>query len=351
MPQTPQWCDGDDAAIAAHWYPALLIDLLVARGISSHKILRATGIFYEDLVAGEQQLSVRQLLQLIKNARSLEPEADLSFRWGSGALPGHCGAFSQLLGGCANMAEFLQLLVRYRRIFSPLLVPRLFSDERFVYLYWVAATGLGEQQTFLREVAMSSVVSASRWLHGRHLPWRFAFQGGEPEPRELYSLYFSDQLQFDVGIDLMMLDKHWLQQPFPSTATALSQTAQRALQHQCDACWQPPLTTPLFVEAVYQWLSEHIQQAPGLECTARAFCMSPATFKRKLKKHQCGFQEIQDQVRLHTSLYLFLINGWSNEQVANYLNFNDTTNFRRAFKRWSGTTPSTSKQLFQLRAG
>ena len=36
------------------------------------------------------------------------------------------------------------------------------------------------------------------------------------------------------------------------------------------------------------------------------------------------------------------------EEVAAYLQFNDTTNFRRSFKRWTGLVPSQARQMFGL---
>ncbi len=103
-----------------------------------------------------------------------------------------------------------------------------------------------------------------------------------------------------------------------------------------------------FIESVFLYLLDHIREPIGLEQVAAAFSMSSATFKRKLKKHHCQFQKLQDKARLHVSLYLLHINGWNNDQVADYLNFNDLTNFRRAFKRWSGLTPRDSRALLSL---
>ena len=37
--------------------------------------------------------------------------------------------------------------------------------------------------------------------------------------------------------------------------------------------------------------------------------------------------------------------GYSNDEVASYLRFNDTTNFRRSFKRWTGLAPSSLRRL------
>ena len=80
----------------------------------------------------------------------------------------------------------------------------------------------------------------------------------------------------------------------------------------------------------------HIREPLNLERVAVAFAMSPATLKRKLAKHGTHFQEQLDLVRKHVALYLYQACGLGNEAVARHLGFNDTTNFRRAFKRWTG---------------
>ncbi|WP_252858430.1 helix-turn-helix domain-containing protein [Pseudomonas nitroreducens] len=73
--------------------------------------------------------------------------------------------------------------------------------------------------------------------------------------------------------------------------------------------------------------------------------ISPATCKRKLQKHQTHFQAVHDEVRKHVALYLYWSRGYSNEEVAEYLRFTDTTNFRRSFKRWTGLVPSAVRDL------
>ena len=81
------------------------------------------------------------------------------------------------------------------------------------------------------------------------------------------------------------------------------------------------------------------RQADLLRC-------SPATLKRRLKDEGCHFQQLLDEVRLHQAIHWFQFEGYSTEQVAKGLNFNDNTNFRRSFKRWAGVTPAMClKQL------
>ena len=82
-------------------------------------------------------------------------------------------------------------------------------------------------------------------------------------------------------------------------------------------------------------------------CSSSA--MSPATLKRKLHKHDTGFQQQVDRVRKQVALHLYQVKGYSNDEVAAYLNFNDAANFRRSFKRWTGSTPNLIRQLFNSR--
>ena len=73
------------------------------------------------------------------------------------------------------------------------------------------------------------------------------------------------------------------------------------------------------------------------------FDMSPATLKRKLHKHHTSFQQLLDDIRKQAAIHLITRHGMNNQEVASYLQFHDVRNFRRAFKRWTGVTPTGIK--------
>ena len=79
--------------------------------------------------------------------------------------------------------------------------------------------------------------------------------------------------------------------------------------------------------------------------SANAAVYQAATCKRKLQKHHTHFQALHDEVRKHVALYLYWSRGYGNDEVAQYLRFTDTTNFRRSFKRWTGLVPSAIRGL------
>lgn len=347
MSQSPfckaKWYERDERFLWAHHQPALLLDLLQARNLSSHKLLKGTGLFYEDILTGTRRISPHQFLVFIQNTHQLCTDTDVSFRWGSTLWPGHYGEFSQLLSGATNLRHALDILSTYRKQLCPLLVPNITTDQHNCYIQWQDAVGLGSEQQFVVEAYMTGLANMVTWLSKSSLPWHYCFDFQRPTHDSEYQVHFGERLNFSIGVNAMIVDKVHLDTPWPNPNAS---TAHQVLLKRCEQLSDQPVSG--FIEAVFRYLLEHIQHPPSLDQTANAFSMSSATFKRKLKKHHWQFQKLQDKARLHVSLYLFHINGWNNDQVADYLNFNDLTNFRRAFKRWSGFTPSDCRALFSL---
>ncbi len=328
----------DSRFLYAHHQPALLLELLLSRQLDANKALKGTGLFYDDFLSGNHRITPHQFSLLIKNAQQLLPDTDTSFRLGAKLWPGHYGEHSQLLTGSENLHDILNTLHTFRQRLSPLLVPYIRYDDQNCYVQWIDAIGLGDNTQFVLEAYMSGLTALLNWLSPVALPWRYYFVYSKPKQVADYDVSLGANLHFDCGINLMVIDKTFLNQPLTHSAPA---STHAVLKKQC--LNTAHTTQSGFIEAVYGYLVEQASASPSLESTARAFGMSSATFKRKLKKHHSQFQQLHDAARLHVSLYLFHVNGWTNERVAAYLHFNDATNFRRAFKRWSGFTPSESR--------
>ena len=79
---------------------------------------------------------------------------------------------------------------------------------------------------------------------------------------------------------------------------------------------------------------------PGLQKVASALCMSERTLKRRLQEEATTFQEQVDTVRLGRAENLLANTRLPLAQVADALGYADAANFTRAFKRWTGVSPS-----------
>ena len=67
---------------------------------------------------------------------------------------------------------------------------------------------------------------------------------------------------------------------------------------------------------------------------------SVSTLQRQLSAEGTTFREIQDETRQALAEEYVLEGKHSLSQIAYLLGFSDQSNFSRAFKRWSGATPS-----------
>ncbi|WP_256829397.1 AraC family transcriptional regulator [Pseudomonas sp. Pse1] len=337
-----RWYETDSRFIPGHYQPATLIDLALSRDIDSHRLLRGTGLFHEDILAGQTRLSPQQFLSLIGNSRRLLGADDSSFLFGQRLLPGHYGPASHALRHAQNLHQALDTMVQQQVLLSPLAAPQLLLDEHHAYLYWQDTCGAAEQWRFLLEASMTSLVAMSQWLSGQRLPWECSLSFAEPRYVEQYWVHLGEQTQFQRPLDMMRIPREYLAQPWPGASATAGQVARQQAQQQIEQLG----FAASFLACLYRYLQTHVRQAPSLEQAAQAFAMSPATLKRKLHKHDTGFQQQVDLVRKHVALYLYQVKGLNNDEVAAYLSFNDAANFRRSFKRWTGSTPNLIRQLF-----
>jgi AraC-like DNA-binding protein len=335
-----RWYESDSRFIPGHYQPATLIDLALSRDIDSHRLLRGTGLFHEDILAGNARLSPQQFLGLIGNSRRLLDADDSSFLFGQRLLPGYYGAASHALGHAQNLHQALEVLIQLQVLLSPLVALHLELDEHHAYLYWQDSCGAGEHWRFLLEASMTSLVAMSQWLSGQRLPWACSLSHDEQ-----YWVHLGEDTRFARPLDMLCIPREYLAQAWPGASATAAQVARQQARAQIDQLG----FADSFLDCLYDYLRDQVRQPPNLEQAAQAFAMSPATLKRKLHKHATGFQEQVDRVRKQVALHLYQVKGYSNDEVAAYLNFNDAANFRRAFKRWTGSTPSLIRQLFNSR--
>ncbi len=101
-----------------------------------------------------------------------------------------------------------------------------------------------------------------------------------------------------------------------------------------------PAIDPLLY-AVQAALSEGLERGQvGLATIARATGTSARTLRRRLANMGTSFQEQLDSVRYDRAAQQLRVGQESVARIAERLGFASTTAFQRAFRRWTGMTPS-----------
>lgn len=79
---------------------------------------------------------------------------------------------------------------------------------------------------------------------------------------------------------------------------------------------------------------------PSLERIARRLAMSPRTLQRRLRDRNVLFNDVLDASRFRAAQSYLAARDIAGTEVAYLLGFAEQSSFNRAFKRWSGQTPS-----------
>ncbi|WP_416306889.1 AraC family transcriptional regulator ligand-binding domain-containing protein [Neptunicella sp. SCSIO 80796] len=325
-----------DKFLPAHQLTASLMDLAISRGADKNRLMRGTGIFYEDIKTGSTALSASQLLRLIGNTKHQVAGYDSAFLLGRRLFPGNYGNVSNALLHSRHLADALRILNLLRMQICPFIQTQAYRDEGQYHLIMHDALGCGEHWQFLLEAYCTALVSASKLMLGRRIPFHFEFPFERPRYIQEYEENLGFRVKFSQPLLRIRVDLCWLTEPFPQPSQSLKWYAVK----------QARLNNAVakgFLEAIRCCLLQHRQAT--LQQVAALFAMSPATFKRKLKLHGTCFQQLQDELGRQQAIYCLQVKRMNNEDTANMMEFTDVPNFRRAVKRWTGLTPS------QLRLG
>jgi AraC-like DNA-binding protein len=81
-------------------------------------------------------------------------------------------------------------------------------------------------------------------------------------------------------------------------------------------------------------------QYPDMPQTAKMLNLSPRTYRRRLESENRSYQELLDQVRAEHATRYLQNTRLPLSSIAYMIGFNDASNFRRAYLKWTGRSPS-----------
>ncbi|MCF2860842.1 AraC family transcriptional regulator ligand-binding domain-containing protein [Pseudoalteromonas sp. Cnat2-41] len=333
----PRFALQDKKVISSEGLISAIAELALARGADLHKLLRGTGIFSDDLLDPHSRFSHHQLMRLLAQYHGQFPHPDAGFLLGQQLL-NELGTVGQALLSAPTVGDSLRMLQRLYQHIAPLVHVRYHLYQRQVHVFITPTLAPESKATELLMQAYSSAFYAllKRLSQGYpHCHFDFACK----RPRHMYE--FEHNLGTRLRFAQPVYKWSFAASMLRCTNDNVSLLRWQRLQSQ-PRCESPPY----FIDALCQLLSR--QPHLSLAALAQHMAMSPATFKRKLKEHGWRFSQLQQQQQTLRAVYLLSIRDKGNDYVANRLAFYDTPNFRRAFKRWTGLTPSELKESMSL---
>jgi AraC-like DNA-binding protein len=189
---------------------------------------------------------------------------------------------------------------------------------------------------FLVEEAFASFMGIATGLVGEEFrPLRVDLAYAAPSYHEVYQRVFGCPVRFGQMENAFVYDPALYERPL-ATSDPFSH---RQLLDYMNYCRARSREAAEIIESVERVLRHKLQERSHISKVARELGLSERTLRRRLAQSNVSFQSLLDSLRKNRALELLANPQLPVEQIAFAVGFTDPHNFRRAFRRWTGSTP------------
>ena len=310
----------------------------------SLELLRNTGLEANSL-GRREYIKVAQLIQVFRNALALEHNVGWGLKLGRRLnFSGH-GALGFAALSAPTIGDGLDVYTKYARSRAPY-IDLIGQRSGGYYRLLVDSTmPLAKLEEPLAEVLLLIAEAYVMEVLGS-VPDQSTLSFAFPRPAhgQLYAEYFSLPVQFDAAETCLQIPLELCEMPCPlydeqayQAALARCRIELSAVIDPGDAASRVRLLLASHFDQVD--LVEDIVAPPNLDTVASTLCISPRTLIRQLTTQNTSFRQMLEELQLAAASRLLDQARYSVADISALLGYSDTSNFNRAFRRWTGLSP------------
>jgi AraC-like DNA-binding protein len=316
-------------------YATGLLQLLQQRGVSKDQALADTGIGAAQL-EGELRLTTQQDAALLANAVQLTGDQGLGFELGLRSTLTWHGLLGFGLMSCRTLGEALKLWVEFLDLRTTTFGLRMQERQGVAELHVQdISPGAPMRQCALERLLTMTAGLAAPLTH-RPLPevemW---FKDEQPAHFEAYR-HRLVATRHSTGTSMVRLPADYLDLPLPTAHPLVLEQ----IRHLCEGERMKLGYNDSLVARIKDLMPLDSGRYPAMEEVAKALCMSSRTLKRKLRFLGLNFRQMIDDARKREVLRDVLNTAMTIDEIAERRGYSDAANLTRAFRRWTGESPS-----------
>jgi len=203
---------------------------------------------------------------------------------------------------------------------------------------------LGSNLQFVAEFWRSSMTALLSEVLGHRFPsFAMYFPYRTPRHVDVYRQVFDCDLHFGCETMEWHFNADVLEEDCPNADLLTTQVCQDFCERIVSARGQSKLQRT--VRSLC--MTKTSGAVATAESVASAIGMSVRTFHRRLADEGISFKALLDETRFSIASEYLHNTQLGIEEIAGRCGYGDVSNFRKAFKRWSGTSPSTYRSRHQ----
>jgi len=321
-----------------------LILLLEEAGVSAEQLfseLQRRGVPASN--SSQTVFTGSEAMVLLEVAVDLSDDPCLMIRLGQQLGIASYGSFGFALMSCANLRESIHLVLRYGQF---LFEPRWTAFERNGGLLLRANITIGTpvRQQLATELGFSNIFAIGRSLYGKQVEQA---EGAEvqlnysrPAHALCYKKVMAAPVTFGCEHSQLFLPAHTLDTP----VTTANRSAHVVFHQQCEEMLRGLNSVEKTTAAARQLLIQSAGNFLDIEQVAQRLHVSERTLRRRLEAESTTFRSILEEIRDLLAREYLAETQLTVAEIAHLLDYSETVNFRRAFVRWNGITPSQYRQ-------
>ena len=339
-------------------YPKALLDFAVSRGADRQTLIARSHIHPDELRNQDKRIPLANYLAMLHAGIELCNEPALALLFGEAVKLADISIVG-LMGQVAGKSEeSRRQMSRYGRLAldeddgDPAELMEIVRDGSDL---WLRSTSrLYVENPLLTESAFARCVCDVRAMIGSipslanmRFPKAIHFTHKEPGYRAEYDRIFGVPLVFESHTNAIVVDEAFMQVSLPSAnpylAEVLRAHAEGLLENLERSKSIRGRVESLLIPAL------HTGQA-SMDTIAGKLALSRQTLFRKLKAEGVTFEKVLDDLRHKLALHYLSDKKASVHETAYLVGFSEPAAFSRAFKRWTGSSPSTMRGAKALNA-
>jgi len=336
-----------EATIAAG-YPRGLLAFAASRGAHPTPMLAAAGLSEAELNHQDNRVPVARYVALIEAAQELTGDPAIALKYGQAVRMQDISIVGLICEACATTAEVGAALNRYAALVldddraEPLALMRAAASPEGV---WIEAppsafadNSLILEAEFARLTWNGRVMFATcEEFKSIRYPAVIHFTHSDPGYGEEYRRVFDAPVVFNSHWNAMLVDHAFvaLKQP-PVNRYVFGMLSERA-----DALLKELQASTSTRGQVERRLAATLHNGgANMDTIADQMGMSRQTLYRNLRAEGATFEQVLDELRHKLALSFLADKQVSVNQTAYLVGFSEPAAFSRAFKRWTGQSPS-----------
>ncbi|WP_229954171.1 AraC family transcriptional regulator [Parasphingorhabdus litoris] len=313
-----------------------MLDILESQGIGQDELFDRLDFGDEKITDSEALLTFHEMFALIDVALRLSPTPWLGLKVGDAETVGTWGALGYAIMSSATEKEAAQIGPKYYQA-----APSLMHSESSIDAgkQRIQMHPIYPNQRLLPFCVEENIVGiwrvSSEYLEEPMRPLEIHLSYPKPIYAKKYDEYFDCPVYYEQPDNIL-----WTRAPTDRPLRTSDPASAKICLQLVEQMVQRYRGEDDFILLIRRELLRNPGEMPDMEEISAMLAMSSRTLHRKLSELDTSFRKIQDDVRKNLAIDYIQNTGMSIDQIAARLGYSETTNFRRAFKQWTGKAPS-----------